>query len=53
MYSFDPAINYGPNDAGVSALSILLVVIGIAVGLLLLGTVSGFIANSIKGGKDN
>jgi len=26
---FDPAINYGPNDAGISAITIILGVVGI------------------------
>ena len=26
---FDPAINYGPNDAGISALTIILGVVGL------------------------
>ena len=29
MEGFDPAINYGPNDAGISALSIILGIIGL------------------------
>jgi len=28
---FDPAINYGPNDAGISALTIILGIIGLIV----------------------
>ena len=33
MDPFDPAINYGPNDAGISALTITLVGIGIIAGM--------------------
>ena len=44
MYSFDPAINYGPNDAGVSALSIALVSLGVLLTLSLLGAVYGQIS---------
>ena len=29
MEGFDPAINYGPNDAGISAITIVLGIIGI------------------------
>ena len=29
MEGFDPAINYGPNDAGISALTIILGIIGL------------------------
>ena len=49
MYSFDPAINYGPNDAGVSAISILLVALVVLIGSLIIGTVYGFVANLITG----
>ena len=52
MYSFDPAINYGPNDAGVSAFSIAAVFLGVLIGSWLLGAIYGFIANSIND-KDN
>jgi len=54
MYSFDPAINYGPNDAGVSAVSIVIVFIGVLFGSWLLAVVYGLIANLIKDreGKD-
>ena len=29
MEPFDPAINYGPNDAGISAITIVLSIIGL------------------------
>ena len=29
MEAFDPAINYGPNDAGISAITIIAGIIGI------------------------
>ena len=29
MEGFDPAINYGPNDAGISAITIILGIIGL------------------------
>ena len=29
MERFDPAINYGPNDAGISALTIILGIVGL------------------------
>ena len=53
MYNFDPAINYGPNDAGVSAVSILLVTVGILLGFLLIGYLYGLIANLINGTDKN
>ena len=29
MDKFDPAINYGPNDAGISAITIILGIVGL------------------------
>ena len=29
MEGFDPAINYGPNDAGISGLTIILGIVGL------------------------
>ena len=29
MEAFDPAINYGPNDAGISAITIILGIVGL------------------------
>ena len=52
MYSFDPAINYGPNDVGASAISIILVLISIVAGVLLLAAGYNFLANLIKGGNN-
>tara|TARA_Y100001968_G_C19298030_1_gene687603 strand:- start:282 stop:533 length:252 start_codon:yes stop_codon:yes gene_type:complete len=48
MNSFDPAINYGPNDAGISAFSIALVILALIVGSWLLGTGYTFIANTVE-----
>ena len=53
MYNFDPAINYGPNDAGASALTIALVVIAILVGSWVLGAAYGLISNLIKGKEED
>ena len=53
MDPFDPAIHYGPNDAGVSAFSIALVVIGLLVGSWAFGALYGLISNSLKGNKPN
>ncbi len=53
MDVFDPAINYGPNDAGASALSIALVAIGLLLGGLLIGTIYGFVTNLFKNDKDS
>ncbi|WP_269623374.1 hypothetical protein [Prochlorococcus marinus] len=51
MDPFDPAIHYGPNDAGVSALSITLVVIGLLVGSWAFGALYGILSNYLKGKK--
>ena len=53
MDPFDPAIHYGPNDAGVSALTIALAVIGILVSSWAFGAVYALIANYFKGRKEN
>ena len=53
MYSFDPAINYGPNDAGASAISIALVVIGILLGSWLFGALYSLIANIFNTKNDD
>ena len=53
MDPFDPAIHYGPNDAGVSAFSIALVVIGRLAGSWAFGALYGLISNSLKGNKQN
>ena len=31
MEAFDPAINYGPNDAGISAITIIAGIVGLIV----------------------
>tara|TARA_Y100001968_G_scaffold104457_1_gene94415 strand:+ start:1298 stop:1465 length:168 start_codon:yes stop_codon:yes gene_type:complete len=41
---FDPAINYGPNDAGISAITIILGIICLIVVSLLFGKVYAQIA---------
>ena len=37
MDPFDPAINYGPNDAGISALTIILVITALILGAWTVG----------------
>ena len=39
MEGFDPAINYGPNDAGISAITIILGIVGFIAILLLFGKI--------------
>ena len=52
MDPFDPALHYGPNDAGASAISITLVVLGILLGSWLFGATYALIANYLKGKKN-
>ena len=52
MSPFDPAINYGPNDAGVSAVSIVLVVFGLLALSWLVGAAYGALASLINKKKD-
>ena len=48
MEGFDPAINYGPNDAGISAITITLAIIGILVGSWAFGATYSILTNFIK-----
>ncbi len=52
MDPFDPALHYGPNDAGVSAFSIALVVIGLLIGSWAFGALYGIISNFLQGNKN-
>ena len=45
MEGFDPAINYGPNDAGISALTIILGIVSLIAVSWLFGKIYGQIAN--------
>jgi len=42
---FDPAINYGPNDAGISAITIILGVVGIIAIAWLFGKIYEQVSN--------
>jgi len=42
---FNPAINYGPNDAGISAVTIILGILGLIVISWLFGKIYAQIAN--------
>ncbi len=48
MDPFDPAIHYGPNDAGVSAFSIALTVVGLLIGSWAFGAIYSIVANFFK-----
>tara|TARA_B100000700_G_C14385444_1_gene552290 strand:+ start:194 stop:361 length:168 start_codon:yes stop_codon:yes gene_type:complete len=45
MEPFDPAMHYGPNDAGISALSIALVIVGLIFGSWAIGAIYSLITN--------
>ena len=45
MEGFDPAINYGPNDAGISAITITAGIVGLITISWLFGKIYGQIAN--------
>ena len=52
MDAFDNAIHYGPNDAGVSALTITLVIFAILAISWLLGAAYGSISNLLNNSKN-
>ena len=53
MEGFDPAINYGPNDAGISAITIVLGIIGLISISWLFGKIYEQIAKLFESNKDN
>ena len=54
MQGFDPAINYGPNDAGISAITLILGVIGLITISWLFGKIYAQVANIFeKNNKDD
>ena len=53
MEGFDPAINYGPNDAGISAITISLGVISVIVISWLFGKIYGQISKVFENNKNN
>ena len=53
MEGFDPAINYGPNDAGISALTIVLGIIGLIAISWLFGKIYEQLAKLLESNKKN
>ncbi len=53
MEGFDPAINYGPNDAGISALTIILGIIGLIAISWLFGKIYSQVANVFENKNKN
>ena len=53
MEGFDPAINYGPNDAGISAITIILGIVGLIAISWLFGKIYAQVANFLENNKKN
>ncbi len=53
MEGFDPAINYGPNDAGISAITIILGIISLLVISWLFGKIYAQVAQLFESNKKN
>ena len=53
MEGFDPAINYGPNDAGISAITIVLGIIGLISISWLFGKIYAQLAKLFEANKKN
>ena len=53
MEGFDPAINYGPNDAGISAITIILGIIGLIAISWLFGKIYEQVANFFENNNKN
>ena len=53
MEGFDPAINYGPNDAGISALTIILGIIGLITISWLFGKINAQVAKFFESNEKN
>ena len=52
MEGFDPAINYGPNDAGISALTIILGIAGLITVSWLFAKLYGQVAKFFENKSD-
>ncbi|WP_269610217.1 hypothetical protein [Prochlorococcus marinus] len=53
MQGFDPAINYGPNDAGISAITIILGIFGLIAISWLFGKIYEQVANFFENKNKN
>ena len=53
MEPFDPAINYGPNDAGISAISIIFGIIGLIAISWIFGKIYAQVAKVIENNNKN
>ena len=53
MEGFDPAINYGPNDAGISAITIIVGVLGLTIISWLFAKIYSQVAKVFENNKKN
>ena len=53
MEAFDPAINYGPNDAGISAITIIVGLIGLIAISWLFGKIYAQVAKFFENNNKN
>ncbi len=53
MEGFDPAINYGPNDAGISAITIILGIVGLIAFSWLFGKIYAQISKIFESNNKN
>ena len=53
MEGFDPAINYGPNDAGISAATIILGIVALIAVSWLFGKIYGQVTKLFDKNKNN
>ena len=53
MEGFDPAINYGPNDAGISAITIILGILSIIVFSWIFGKIYAQVAKFFENNNKN
>ena len=53
MEGFDPAINYGPNDAGISSVTIILGIVGLIAISWLFGKIYAQVSNFFESNKKN
>ena len=53
MEAFDPAINYGPNDAGISAITIIFGIVGLIAISWLFGKIYAQVAKLFENNKND
>ena len=53
MEAFDPAINYGPNDAGISAITIITGILGLIVISWLFGKIYDQVSKVFENNNNN